>query len=127
MKKLILILLLSVAITSCSKEDDNQKQLSGTWILVNVDCFCGFDPAINNNSYKLIFTEGKNELVLENPAEGYSYIAESGTYNYTLDGNVLKVKNLNFTYKIEGENLTLSFVDNPQIADDELDLTYKKG
>jgi len=127
MKKLILIFFLTCTLISCSKDDDNQKQLSGTYMLMDVYCFCGFDPAIDFNNFKLNFVEGKNQLVLENPTEDYSYIGGSGTYNYAIDGDVITVNGMSFKYKMDGDNLTLGFLDDPQLADDELTLIYKKN
>lgn len=127
MKKVILILLLTGAITSCSKEDHNQKQLSGEWFLSNVDCFCRFDPDIDFNDFKLIFTEEKLEVKLKSPSEEIYFIAKPGTYNYYIDGDIITINNMSFNYKIEGDKLIMTFLDEPQIADDELTLLYKRS
>ena len=127
MKTSVLILFLSLTLFSCSKDDDNEKQLSGSYFLVNVECFCGFDPDINFNDFKLNFVKGKNQLILDNPTEDYFYIADSGTYTYSINGDVITVNSMSFNYKIEGDSLILTFVDEPQIADDELVLTYKRN
>ena len=104
------------------------NQINGNWQLTNVYCFCGFDPEINFNDYTLSFAESSNMVTLYNPTEGYFYIAETGSYSYTLiDNKILKIAGAPvFKYTIENDILTLVLVDNPQIADDELTLVYKR-
>jgi len=130
MKKILILLLSVVVLTACSNDDDNPErdaELSGTWMLTNISCFCGFDSETNFNDFTLRFKDSENSVVVQNPREDYFYIANSGTYNYTLLNSTLKINGSDdFKYSIDGDVLTLTRVDDPQIADDELDLTYKK-
>lgn len=129
MKKVILFLLLAVSI-SCSKDDDpyNDARLSGEWHLVNISCFCGFDETIDFNDFTLRFENKVNILHLDNPTESYYYIAESGSYNYSIEGNIISVEgsDASFKYEFEDSNLILTLMDDPAIADDELSLLYQR-
>lgn len=129
MKKLILVFLLAV-LYSCSGNDDgdDNSRLSGEWMLIKADCFCAFDDDINLQDFKLIFDDSGKTLHLENPTEAYFYIAETRTYRYDLEGEILKIRDLNHAFKVrtEGNKLVLTLIDDPQIADDELILTYQR-
>ncbi len=130
MKNIFIVLLIAIFLSACSNSDDNPKidaELSGTWMLTNISCFCGFDPETNFNDFTLQFKNSENSVIVQNPREDYFYIAKSGTYNFTLSNGILKINGSDdFKYIIEGDELILTRVDDPQIADDELDLTYKK-
>lgn len=129
MKKIVFLLFLAV-FTSCSTDDDKSEnlQLEGDWYLTNVYCYCGFDESIDFKDFKLRFDDSKNIVQLENPTEDYYYIAETGEYNYSLEGNILIIEDAEpYTYEIKGSTLILTYIDEPAIADDELVLTYQRN
>lgn len=130
MKKIGILLLSVIFLSSCSNSDDDSQidaELSGTWMLTNISCFCGFDSDTNFNDFSLNFKDSKNSVIVQNPREDYFYIADSGTYNFTLSNGIIKINGSDdFKYIVTGDILTLTRVDNPQIADDELILNYKK-
>ncbi len=96
-------------------------------MLTNISCFCGFDPDTNFNDFTLNFKDSENRVNVQNLREDYFYIANSGTYDYTLSDGTLKINGSDdFKYSIDIDILTLTRVDDPQIADDELVLSYKK-
>lgn len=129
MKKNILVLLMAV-MSSCSSDDKEttNPNLIGEWFLISADCFCAFDETINLQDFKLSFEESGETLHLDNPTESYYYIGETGSYKYNLEGNILKINGVNrsFKFETEGNKLILTLIDDPQIADDELVLTYQK-
>lgn len=129
MKKLTLLLLLIVAI-SCSNDDDqSNSDLSGNWYLVNAYCYCAFDESLDLNDFKLHFDDSENILHLDNPTDSYFYINESGSYKYSIDGDIIHIEGANASYKyeIQESNLILTLLDDPLIADDELVLTYTRS
>ncbi|WP_157480583.1 hypothetical protein [Gillisia sp. CAL575] len=130
MKRILILALSLVFITACSNSDDNPKidaQLNGTWMLTNISCFCGFDPNTSFNDFTLNFKNSENSVNVQNPREDYFYIATSGTYDYTLSDDSIKINGSDdFKYSIDGDKLTMTRIDDPQIADDELVLSYKK-
>tara|TARA_R100000935_G_C2823058_1_gene160782 strand:+ start:764 stop:1162 length:399 start_codon:yes stop_codon:yes gene_type:complete len=130
MKKIGILLLSFIILSACSNNDDNTEvdaELTGTWMLTNIGCFCGFDPETNFNDFSLNFNASENTVIVDNPREDYFYIANSGTFEYSINGDILRINGSDdFKYTVDGDILTLIRVDNQQIADDELDLTYKK-
>ncbi|TVZ28009.1 hypothetical protein JM83_3093 [Gillisia sp. Hel_I_86] len=94
--------------------------------MTNLRCFCGFDPDTTFNDFTLQFKDSENRVSVQNPREDYFYIAKSGTSDYTLSEDTLKINGSDdFKYTIDGDILILTRVDDPQIADDELELTYR--
>jgi len=131
MKKILSLLIIVTSLSACSNDDDNLKmdpELNGIWVLTDINCFCGFDSETNINDFSLNFNNSENTVIVQNPREDYFYIANSGTFNYTLtDDGTLKINGSDdFKYMIDGAVLTLTRIDDPQIADDELELIYKR-
>ena len=130
MKSILIFVLSSVFLSACSNSDDNPKidsELRGTWMLTNISCLWWFDPETNFNHISLNFNDSENSVIVQNPREDYFYIANSGTYNYTLTDDTIKINGSDdFKYMVDGDILILTRVDDPQIADDELGLAYKR-
>jgi len=126
MKRIAAILVLFVVIASCTKDNDDviNTELEGKWTLTNVSCFCGFGQNPDFSSHKIIF-EGST-LNVENSGENQFLTNAAGSY--TVAGNLITLKNgAQYTYVIKGDTLELTFVDNPQIADDEIFFQYIKS
>lgn len=130
MKRILILLLSVVFLTACSNDDNNPKidaELNGTWMLTNISCFCGFDPDTNFNDFTLNFNASEKIVIVQNPREDYFYIANSGTYSFNLTEDTIKINGSDdFKYSVDGDILTLTRVDDPQIADDELTLIYSR-
>lgn len=130
MKRILILLLSVVFLSSCSNDDNNPKidaELNGTWMLTNISCFCGFDPDTNFNDFTLNFNASEKIVIVQNPREDYFYIANSGTYSFNLTEDTIKInRSDDFKYSVDGDILTLTRVDDPQIADDELTLIYSR-
>lgn len=125
MKKLVLMLFL-ISMVSCSKDEDPQEQLTEDYSLDQAICFCFYEPDFNFKGFKLSFTEGSSKVRLESPMESTYFIAPNGTYDYSINGDILTINNMSFKFKKDSDILILNFLDEPQIADDELTLIYKK-
>lgn len=125
MKK-ILLLLTIIMFISCAKDNDDviDTELEGKWTLTRVSCFCGFGDNPDFSGHKLTFMG--NNLNVENSGEFHFLVSASGTY--TVSGNILTLKNgQQYTYVVKLNVLELTFVDNPNIADDELFLVYERS
>lgn len=125
MKRILVLVVLTILLSSCSIDNDDddgiRTELEGKWTLTNVSCFCGFGDNPDFSGHKLIF-EG-NDLEVENTGEFKFLTDAAGTY--TTLGNVITLKNgRQYTYAVKTNVLELTFVDNPQIADDEIFLAY---
>jgi len=128
MKKLLFLVLSIALFTSCTKDEVKDEQLSGEWYLTNAYCFCLPESEIDINEFTLSFGNSNQQVTIGNPAATYYYIAEDGTYKYNLDNRHISFEGISpgFTYSIENDILTLVKIDDPQIADDELTLVFKK-
>ncbi|SDS37204.1 hypothetical protein SAMN04487764_2064 [Gillisia sp. Hel1_33_143] len=119
-------MLFLISMVSCSKDEDPQEQLTEDYSLDQAICFCFYEPDFNFKGFKLSFTEGSSKVKLESPMEGTYFIAPNGTYDYSINGDILTINNMSFKFKKDSDVLILNFLDEPQIADDELTLIYKK-
>ncbi len=120
------MLVVTVLSVSCSKDDNDvlDTELGGRWILTNVSCFCGFGDNPDFSGHKLIFKD--NNLDVENSGKFQFLTNTSGAY--TVNGNTITLKNgRQYTYVVKLNTLELTFVDEPNIADDELFLEYRRG
>ncbi len=119
-------MLLTFLLVSCSNDnnDNTNTPLEGKWTLTNVSCFCGFGNNPDFSSHKLTF-EGNN-LKVENTGEFKFFTDAAGIF--TVQGNLITFKNGGqYTYELKSGALSLTFVDDPKIADDEINLNYKQG
>ncbi|MGI9552643.1 MAG: lipocalin family protein [Aurantibacter sp.] len=118
------IFFISILLLSCAKDNDDviNTELEGKWTLTHVSCFCGFGENPDFSGHKITFNGSM--LNVENTGE-FQFLTDA-TGSYTVDGNVITLKNgRQYTYVIKEDKLQLTFVDNPQIADDELFLEYE--
>ncbi len=128
MKKLLIVVTLITIFSSCSKEEIKDERLTGDWYLTDAYCFCGFDPEVDFNDFTLNFDNSKQSVSIGNPPDTYYFIADNGSYNYQLSDNKISFNGVptDYNYSIEGDVLTLDKIDDPQIADDELTLVFRR-
>ena len=118
---------------ACDKNDsvsDIPDKLEGQWVLDRVVCFCYFGEAGNENFDEQQLWFYKNQLYPIGPNNNIPNIVSTGkVYDFNLRGNLLTVANSDekYTLEISGDTLSLTFVDNPRIADDEISFYFKKG
>lgn len=125
MKQIFIIGTLLVLLISCSNDtDDNQTTpLEGKWVLTNVSCFCAFGDNPDFSGHALTFE--KNVLKVENTGE-FKFLTNAAG-DFTLNGDVITLQNgQQYTYVKKWDMLELTYVDEPNIADDELYLEYQK-
>lgn len=129
MKKLVFCVLFVGILFSCEKSEDNTatlEELNGTWELQSVNCFCFFPDGFDFSGHKIDFNNDEGTLTIENSAETL-FITASGSYNFQVENKMIIIKDTwEFTFEINGDTLVLSNVDDPELADDEITLTYKK-
>jgi hypothetical protein len=125
MKKLLSLALL-ISIVSCSKNEIDDTALNGAWTLVNVSCFCFFPDPPDFNMTQVEFSSSQNEVIITNSGES-TYLMENGTYTYTGNGNRITFENgRSFNFEVEESNLQLIFIDQPNIADDEITYSFER-
>lgn len=132
MQRIALLLFLALC-SSCSidglRDSDFAEELEGQWILEDVRCFCGFQD----------YDFSRNQLWFF-PEDGYVLTKSTAPYSLGIsESNLLtrvqfKDKVIHelssgrkYEYSLSGTRLTLTYVDNEQIADDEVSYTYIKG
>ena len=121
----VLILLVSMWLVSCSNSDDDTAQLedgelNGAWTLTDVSCFCGFPDPPEFELTTLTFNIESNEIEVLNEG-GFMYFRENGTYSYISEGNRITVEDgRSYDFEVTGNTLSLQFVDEPFLADDEI-------
>ncbi len=127
MKKIIFLISSILILNACSKEDVD-PQLNGTWFLSSVSCFCFHDPETDFSGYTLEFIESEKRVNVKNPSGENYYIAEDGSRKYSISNQVITIEGATYSYKysIENNELFLHNLDNPQIADDEITLVFRR-
>ncbi|WP_299486637.1 hypothetical protein [uncultured Allomuricauda sp.] len=129
MKKISFLLraLILIFVAACSSDDNIvNPELDEQWILNDVACFCFFGDDFDFSAHTITFNTSGGTVTISNSADS-SFIAASGTYSYTDNGSVIEIEGRRYTYEITGNTLTLNFVDNPNIADDEVSYFYIKN
>ena len=129
MKKIVLFFILGVFISCTDKNDDfiTDASLAGEWELTDVICFCGFEENVDFSTNKLLFNTIENRItVIHETNDNYFYI--SGVFNYELDIDTITLEGdtRSYTYAVEGDILTLTYIDDPMIADDEITYKYSR-
>tara|TARA_R110002050_G_scaffold204522_1_gene340010 strand:+ start:8416 stop:8805 length:390 start_codon:yes stop_codon:yes gene_type:complete len=120
--------ILGVFFVCCSCTDTNDEidlSLDGEWILTNVSCFCYFGEDYDFSTSGILFAPNEQKLTVYNDGENELF-NPSGQYQYTSNNGMITLENntRRYFYTIEAEILTLTFVDAPEIADDEVTYTY---
>jgi hypothetical protein len=132
MKKRILFLLV-VVVLSCSEDDAEtdttdivNEELVGTWRLINVSCFCAFPDPPAFEQTQIIFSDEVNTVEVVNSGTT-TYFKDDGTYTYTFTEEQINFEDgTDFTFDRKQAKLALIFVDNPNIADDEIAYTFER-
>ena len=101
----------------------------GQYILQNVSCYCWFqdyDFTVNQLWFfpkeQLLVSKGivNDGVSITSPNEPKSYFIADGILTLT------KSKK-QYTIEIKADEIVLSFIDDPRIADDEITYSFKKG
>lgn len=126
MKYLITAFLLLVF--TCEKSEVKVvHSVEGQWILEDVSCFCFFEEDSFKDS-QLWFFPAKSQLVSKGiVGKSFSISTLNVPISYTLIDDVLEVDTRQYTIQHDGDRLILSYIDNPDIADDEITFYYRKG
>lgn len=128
MRKITTILLVAILAVSCSTDNPEEGvvnvELEGNWVLENVFCFCYFESATDFSNSSIAFTG--SILSVRNDGDT-SYFMDDGDQAYTVAGNLITLQDgVQYRYQLKEGKLTLAFVDNPEIADDEISFVFFK-
>ena len=121
--KRLRVLFLLIFVFACSDDDGAEVidiALNGQWILTNVSCFCVFPDPVDFDLTTLDFVAERNIVTVSHGGDS-SYFREEGTYLYSIEGNrIIMDDGRSYDYEISENTLSLQFVDEPNIADDEI-------
>jgi len=128
--KLFLFSILFI-VQMCQKDNttNNTDELSGQYILQNVSCECFFED-YDFKDNQLWFFPSKNLIVSKgNEYDGVYISSPNEPSGYSLIDGVLTLTKSNREYVVNFNNdeLTLTFIDDPLIADDEITYYFIKG
>jgi hypothetical protein len=113
---------------TCEKSDVKLiTPIEGQWILEDVSCYCAFDDDSFSDSQLWIFSSSSNLVSKGIEGKSVSISKLNQPISYTLVDDVLSIGNRKYSMEQTEDRLILSFIDNPQIADDEITYYYTKG
>lgn len=132
MRNFITYLLIFTVLISCEKLEEvnpntSTSELQGTWELNKALCFCFYGDDFNFGAHKLTFNTSATEVNIENSSETF-FLSGAGTYPIVTEADRITIKDsIGYLYSIKSDTLTLTYVDDPELADDELTLIYSKN
>lgn len=126
------IFLFTASLYSCLKENDlsNSRidELEGRWQLQQVSCFCYFedyDFTVNE-----LWISAKSSVILSRNQNGQPLgITDNEIVTpIRVRNNELTdlISNRSYTFDLNGDVLNIHYIDNPQIADDEISYSYRR-
>ena len=127
-----LVLLIALALSSCLKDNELNSSkvgvLEGRWQLQQISCYCYFeDYDFTTNE---LWVSAKSSVMLSRNQNGQPLgISDNGIVTpIRVQGNVLDDLNSNrsYTFEVDANNLSISYIDNPDIADDEISYYFKR-
>ena len=128
----VLILVFTTSLSSCLKENDLSNsqidELEGRWQLQQVSCFCYFedyDFTVNE-----LWISAKSNVVLSRNQNGQPLgITDNEIVTpIRVRNNELTdlISNRSYTFDLDDDVLNIHYIDNPQIADDEISYSYRR-
>lgn len=127
-----LILVFTTSLSSCLKENNLSNsqidELEGRWQLQQVSCFCYFedyDFTVNE-----LWISAKSSVILSRNQNGQplgitdnEIVTPIRVRNSELTD---LISNRSYTFDLDGDVLNIHYIDNPQIADDEISYSYRR-
>jgi len=129
MKLFLFSLLFVVQMCQNDSIEKTADELNGQYILQNVVCECFFEDYDFSNNQLWVFPS-KNLIVSKgNEYDGVYISPPNEPEQYNLINGVLTLTDSNKEYVVNfnDDEVTLTFIDDPLIADDEITYYFKKG
>jgi len=130
--KRILVLLIALVLSSCLKDNElNSPEIGaieGRWQLQQVSCYCYFeDYDFTTNE---LWVSAKSSVMLSRNQNGQPLgISDNEIVTpIRVQGNELDdlISNRSYTFEVDVNNLSIHYIDNPDIADDEISYYFKR-
>lgn len=130
--KRLLIFFVAIILVSCLKENNLSNTqigaLEGRWQLESVSCFCYFedyDFTVNE-----LWISAKASIIISRNQNGQPLGVTDNEIVTPVDvrNNELRdlISNRSYTFKVMDDRLDIHYIDNPQIADDEISYFFKR-
>jgi len=128
----VVILFFTTSLSSCLKENDlsnsQMEKLEGRWQLQQVSCFCYFedyDFTVNE-----LWISAKSSVMLSRNENGQPLgITDNEIVTpIRVQNNELTdlISNRSYTFDFDADVLNIHYIDNPQIADDEISYSFRR-
>ncbi len=125
MKSIGWLLLTVYLMVSCSKDGfDSDGYPDGKFRVLERQCFCWQLPADWSMNYT--FNRDGNTLLVETLDEK-GMVENVSSRTYGVKGDNITIDGREHTFKKNKDNLEITYLDDPRIADDELTLILKKS
>ena len=130
--KRLLIFFVAIILASCLKENNLSNSqigaLEGRWQLESVSCFCYFedyDFTVNE-----LWISAKASIIISRNQNGQPLGVTDNEIVTPVDvrNNELRdlISNRSYTFEVMDDRLDIHYIDNPQIADDEISYLFKR-
>ncbi|MEP2238034.1 MAG: hypothetical protein ABJI22_06705 [Maribacter sp.] len=122
------VAILFLLFISCSDDDRiiEDLALEGDWTLSNVACYCSFEEDVDFSLTTINFDSSKSMVTVSNKSE-YVFFRENGEHFYGGQANRINFSDgAVFFFETRGDQLTLTYEDNPDIADDEVTFVFNR-
>ncbi len=128
----VVMLLVAISLSSCLKDRDLSnstiQELEGRWQLQRVSCFCSFedyDFTVNE-----LWISAKSGVMLSRNQNGQPLgITDNEIVTpIRVQNNQLTdlISNRSYTFDLDADVLNIHYIDNPQIADDEISYSFRR-
>ncbi len=128
----VVILVFITSLSSCLKENNLSNsqidELEGRWQLQQVSCFCYFedyDFTVNE-----LWISAKSSVILSRNQNGQPLgITDNEIVTpIRVRNNELTdlISNRSYTFDLDADVLNIHYIDNPQIADDEISYSFRR-
>jgi hypothetical protein len=127
MKKLILLLLF-IPLVSC-ETSETKEDIKGQYILQDVICFCYFDNYDFTKNQLWFFPEEELLVSKGDSNDGVFITKPNKSSKFLIYDGVLTLNESGkeYTIEVKQDQIILTYIDNPDIADDEITHVFKKG
>lgn len=130
--KRLLIFFVAIILASCLKENNLSNSqigaLEGRWQLESVSCFCYFedyDFTVNE-----LWISAKASIIISRNQNGQPLGVTDNEIVTPVDvrNNELRdvISNRSYTFEVKDDRLDIHYIDDPQIADDEISYFFKR-
>jgi len=128
----VVIFLFTISLSSCLKENDLSNsqidELEGRWQLQQVSCFCYFEDFDFTPNELWISAKSRVMLSRNQIGEPIGITDNEIVTPIRVRNNELTdlISNRSYTYEVMGDRLNIHYIDNPQIADDEISYSFRR-